>query len=114
MPQAARLGDAEKCPNGSGPVVTGAATVFIEGRQAAVKGSKIDCSCGDTVIETGSPTVLIEKHLAARRTDTTCHKGAVDIGAATVFIGNGGGSGTGGGTGTMDRAHRSGAPFVRV
>ncbi len=109
MPQAARLGDVEKCPGGGGPIATGAATVFIEGRQAAVQGSRIDCSSGPTVVETGSPTVLIEGHPAARRTDTTCHQGRVEVGACTVFIGNGGGVTTG----TLDRAQRSGAPFVR-
>ncbi len=89
--------------------MTGAGTVFIEGRQAAVKGSRIDCSGGPTEIETGSPTVTIEGHLAARVTDTTCHQGKIITGASTVFIGNGGGSISG----TLDRAQRSGAPFVR-
>jgi uncharacterized Zn-binding protein involved in type VI secretion len=109
MPQAARLGDIEKCPSGGGPIMTAAGTVFIESRQAAVKGSRIDCSSGPTVIETGSPTVKIEGHLAARMTDTTCHKGLVNLGAHTVFIGNGGGATTS----TLDRAQRGGAPFVR-
>lgn len=109
MPQAARLGDVEKCPGGGGPIVTGAGTVFIEDRQAAVKGSRIDCTSGPTEIETGSPTVRIEGHLAARVTDTTCHKGAVATGARTVTIGNGGGSTVG----TLDRAQQSGSPFVR-
>jgi uncharacterized Zn-binding protein involved in type VI secretion len=106
------LGDLEKCPGGGGPIVTGAATVFIEGRQAAVQGSRIDCSSGPTVIESGSPTVWIEGEPAARRTDTTCHKGMVDTGAATVFIGNG--SGGRSGQGTLGRAYDAGAPFARA
>lgn len=89
--------------------MTGAGTVFIESKQAAVKGSRIECSSGPTVIETGSPTVRIESHFAARRTDTTCHKGMVITGARTVFIGNGGGATVG----TLDRAQQSGSPFVR-
>lgn len=112
MPQAARLGDLETCPGGGGPIVTGAATVFIEGRQAAVQGSRIDCTSGPTVIESGSPTVRIEGEPAARRTDTTCHKGMIINGAVTVFIGNGGGGGTAGGT--MDRAYQAGAAFARA
>ncbi len=112
MLQAARLTDLEKCPGGGGPIVTGAATVFIEVRQAAVQGRKIDCSSGPTVIESGSPTVRIEGEPAARRTDTTCHKGIIDTGAATVFIGNGGGGS--GSTGTMGRAYQRGAPFARA
>ena len=110
MPNAARVTDPECCPHSSSsPIVTGAATVFVEGLPAARKGDKLSCPGGPTQIESGSPTVKIEGAEAARIGDTTCHKGAIIKGAATVVIGNGGASrGT-----TLDSAHRNGAPFVR-
>lgn len=110
MPQAARIGDKEACPNGGNSLIlTGAATVFIEGRQAARVGDKLDCAGGHTQIESGAPNVLIENAHAARMTDTTCHKGKLITGAATVFIGNG----AQGRSTTLDRAQRDAVPFVR-
>ena len=101
----------EACPNGgSSPIVTGAGTVFIEQRQAARKGDKLDCGGGPTQIESGSPTVKIEDSEAARVTDTTCHKGKIATGAMTVFIGDGDG---GGRSTTLDQAQRNATPFVR-
>jgi uncharacterized Zn-binding protein involved in type VI secretion len=102
--------DLEACPiMGVSPIVTGAATVFIVGLPAARKGDKLGCG-GVTQIESGSPTVSIEGSLAARVTDTTCHKGVLTTGAVTVLIGNGGGSRST----TLDEAHRNSAPFVRA
>jgi uncharacterized Zn-binding protein involved in type VI secretion len=98
---------------GVSPIVTGAATVFIEGLPAARKGDKLGCG-GVTQIESGSPTVSIEGSLAARITDTTCHKGVLTTGALTVLIGNGGGGGGGSRSTTLDDAHRNSAPFVRA
>ena len=110
MPQAARITDLETCPSGSsGAIVTGASTVFIEGRPAARVGDKLSCSGGATQIESGSPSVSIENSHAARITDTTCHKGAITSGATTVFIGDGSTSRQT----TLDEAHRSGTPFLR-
>ncbi|MES3154015.1 PAAR domain-containing protein [Sphingomonas faeni] len=110
MPQAARIGDMEACPNGgNSPIMTGAPTVFIEGRPAARVGDKLNCGGGHTQIESGSPTVMIEDSHAARIGDTTCHKGALTTGAATVFIGNGGRQRVT----TLDRAQRDAVPFVR-
>ena len=110
MPNAARVTDPESCPHSSSsPIVTGAATVLIEGLAAARKGDKLQCPGGPTQIESGSPTVKIEGSNAARVGDTTCHKGAIFKGARTVIIGNGGGVRST----TLDGAHRTGAPFVR-
>lgn len=110
MPLAARMGDMEACPNGGdSPIVTGAATVFIEGRPAGRKGDKLACAGGHTQIETGSPTVFIEGREAARVTDTTCHRGAIATGASSVYIGNGSGTRVT----TLGRAHQAGTPFIR-
>ncbi len=110
MRQATRIGDLEACPNGgNSPIVTGAASVFIEGRAAARVGDRLDCAGGHTQIESGSPTVVISGAHASRIGDTTCHKGALTTGAARVFIGNGGGARAT----TLDRAHRDAVPFVR-
>jgi uncharacterized Zn-binding protein involved in type VI secretion len=110
MHQAARIGDLEACPNGgNSPIITGAPSVFIEGRPAARIGDRLDCAGGHTQIESGSPTVFIEESNASRVTDTTCHKGVLATGAATVFIGNGGVARST----TLDRAQRDAVPFVR-
>ena len=108
MPRAARIGDTETCGHGSGAIVTGSATVIIEGRLAARVGDKLNCG-GSTQIESGSPTVIVDGSRAARVTDTSCHGGRIATGAATVIIGNGGGSRST----TLDRAHGKAAPFVR-
>jgi uncharacterized Zn-binding protein involved in type VI secretion len=100
----------EACPIiGMSPIVTGAMTVLIVGLPAARKGDKLGCG-GVTQIESGSPTVSIEGSLAARMTDTTCHKGVLVTGAPTVLIGNGGGARAT----TLDTAHDNSAPFVRA
>jgi hypothetical protein len=52
---------------------------------------------------------MIEGAHAARIGDTTCHKGALTTGAATVFIGDGGQQRVT----TLDRAQRDAVPFVR-
>lgn len=110
MPNAARVTDPESCPHSSSsPIITGAATVLIEGQPAARNGDKLDCPGGPTQIESGSPTVKIEGANAARIGDTTCHKGTIVKGARTVIIGDGGAQRST----TLDNAHRSGAPFVR-
>jgi uncharacterized Zn-binding protein involved in type VI secretion len=110
VPQAARIGDLEACPNGgNSAIMTGATTVIIEGRPAARTGDKLDCGGGHTQIESGAPTVKIEGEHAARITDTTCHKGKLTTGAATVFIGDH----AGGRSTTLDRAQRDAVPFVR-
>lgn len=109
--QAARIGDLEACPNGGdSAIVTGASTVFIEGRPAARVDDRLDCGGGHTQIESGSPTVVIERAHAARVDDTTCHKGALKTGARTVFIGDGVAQGR---TTTFDRAQRNAVPFLR-
>lgn len=94
---------------GSSPIVTGAASVFIEGRQAARSGDKLSCPGGPTQIESGCASVKIEKSKAARIADTTCHKGALTSGAVTVFIGDGAKTRFT----TLDRAQQDAVPFVR-
>lgn len=110
MPPAARVTDIETCPHTSaGPIALGSPSVTIENLPAARVGDKLDCPGGSTQIESGAPTVKINGHKAARVGDTTCHKGKIVTGAATVTIGNGGGVRST----TLDQAHRDGTPFVR-
>jgi uncharacterized Zn-binding protein involved in type VI secretion len=110
MPPAARVTDIESCPHSpSAPIALGSPTVAIESLPAARVGDKLECPGGPTQIESGAPTVKINGHKAARMGDTTCHKGRIVKGAATVRIGNGGGVRST----TLDTAHRDGTPFVR-
>lgn len=110
MPPAARVTDIASCPHSSAtPIALGSPTVSIENFPAARVGDKLDCPGGPTQIESGAPTVKINSHKAARVEDTTCDKGKIVKGAATVTIGNGGGVRST----TLDTAHRDGTPFVR-
>ena len=98
MQPAARVGDRHTCemadpdgvPHVGGPIEgPGAATVFIGGFRAAVRGDTCLCT-GDGSMDTilgGSQTVFIEGRLAARRGDITAHGGAIDGGDPTVLIG---------------------------
>ncbi len=78
-------------PADSGPIITGAATVYIggDGRQAAIAcGSKVACVAHKvSLVAQGSETVLIEGLHAARKTDKGVCGFVIAQGCSTVLIG---------------------------
>ncbi len=93
-PPAARILDMHVCPQVTvlvphvgGPIVTGAASVIIEGMPAARVSDTLVCIGPPDVIATGSSSVIIENKSAARIKDQTVHGGIIVTGAATVIIG---------------------------
>jgi uncharacterized Zn-binding protein involved in type VI secretion len=61
--------------------------VLIGGLPAAVMGDTALCVGPPAVIVSGSATVLINGHPAARVGDATAHGGTITTGLATVLIG---------------------------
>ena len=87
MFNAARIGDAT---THGGAVISGVATVFINGLPAAAAViSQAGCSLSHGVapVVTGSGTVFIEGFAAARVSDITGCGAAICTGAGNVFIG---------------------------
>jgi uncharacterized Zn-binding protein involved in type VI secretion len=68
-------------------VVAGARTVFINQLPAAVQGDTCVCPGPPNSIMSGSATVRINGQPAARVLDPTVHGGQVSSGSPTVFIG---------------------------
>jgi uncharacterized Zn-binding protein involved in type VI secretion len=92
---AARITDMHTCPkvepgpvpHVGGPIVTGAASVIIEGQPAAKVGDTLTCVGPPDTVAQGSPTILIEHQPAARVGDKTTHGGVITSGSSTVVMG---------------------------
>jgi uncharacterized Zn-binding protein involved in type VI secretion len=75
-------------PHVGGPIIKGAATVFIGKMLAARIGDVATCAGPPDVIVKGSATVMIEKLPAARMGDNTAHGGVIATGFPLVNIGD--------------------------
>lgn len=92
---AVRVGDVAPCPgkepkpHESATVLTGNATVLVEGLPAAHVGSVVACSGAPTpnVIVAASSTVLVGGVGAAKLGDATAHGGVVLPTQGTVLVG---------------------------
>lgn len=93
---AARVGDAQICPqfdgnrpHVGGTITEGARSVLIGGQRAAIAGGKCRCtgSSRSNAVAGGSRSVLIEGQFAIRTGDRTEHGGIVTSGCASVLIG---------------------------
>lgn len=96
MSKAAREGDLHTCPkvdpgnkpHVGGPIGTGAATVFICGKRAAVVGTGCTCASPDPdEITAGSSSVYVGGRALARVGDGTKHGGSVAAGCDSVDVG---------------------------
>lgn len=95
MKLAARLNDLHVCPMSDGnkphvggPILPGANTTVIIGKQpASVVGDTCTCSGPTDTISAGSSTVKIGKKPAARMGDDTAHGGKIVKGCPSVIIG---------------------------
>jgi uncharacterized Zn-binding protein involved in type VI secretion len=93
---AARKGDRHRCPlfDGQTPhlggvITSGASSVLIEEKLAAVAGAPCRCTGSASLnsISGGSSSVLIEGKPASRLGDATGHGGLIIESSATVLIG---------------------------
>jgi uncharacterized Zn-binding protein involved in type VI secretion len=99
MPAASRIDDMHACPlmnpgkppipHVGGPITgSGASTVLIENKPAAVVGDMCVCVGPPDVIVQGSSSVIICGKSAVRVGDVTAHGGVITSGASTVVIGD--------------------------
>ena len=95
MPEAARVDDGHDCPAAEGPkphkggpiLEPCCVSVLIGDKRAARVGDLAFCVGPTDSISSGSSSVTIGGEKAARKGDSTVHKGVITEGCSTVIIG---------------------------